>query len=62
MELSGYPEYMQRTSGFVPLPPEKSPSGLAAKQADPADVSILKRSTKETPWPRQGPSTRPLSA
>jgi len=45
----GYPEYMQRTSGFVPLPPKKSPAGPAAKQPDPADVSILKRFTKETP-------------
>ncbi len=49
MGFSGYPEYMQRTCSFVPLPPKKSQTGPAAKQADPADVSILERSTKETP-------------
>jgi len=27
MGFSGYPEYLQRTSGSVPLPPKKSPSG-----------------------------------
>jgi len=32
-----------RTSGFVSFPPKKSPAGPAAKQPDPADVSILKR-------------------
>jgi len=39
----GYPEYMQRTSGFVPLTPKKDPAGPAAKQPDPADISIVKR-------------------
>ena len=27
MGFSGYPEYLQRTSSSVPLPPKKSPSG-----------------------------------
>jgi len=49
MGFSGYPEYPQRTCSFVPLPPKKSPSRAAAKQPAPADVSILERSTKETP-------------
>ena len=49
MGFSGYPEYTQSTSGFVPLPPKKSPPGPAAEQPAPADVSILKRFSKETP-------------
>ena len=39
----GYPEYMKRTSGFVPLLPKNEPAGPAAKQPDPADISIVKR-------------------
>lgn len=39
----GYPEYMQRTSGFLPLPAKRSPEGPVVKQPDPADISILKR-------------------
>lgn len=40
---AGYPEYMQRTSGFVPLPPKHEPAGPAAKQPGAADISIITR-------------------
>ncbi len=39
----GYPEYMKRTGGFVPLPPKNEPAGPAAKQPDPTDISIVTR-------------------
>lgn len=39
----GYPEYMQRTSGFFPLPPRKTPRGPASRQPSGDDVSIADR-------------------
>jgi len=48
MGFSGYPEYLQRTSSSVPLPPKKSPSGSRHQATRSGDVSILERSTKET--------------
>lgn len=39
----GYPEYMRRTSGFVPLPPRRRPEGPPAREPDPAAISLLRR-------------------
>ena len=42
-ERPGYPEYMGRTSGFVPLPPRSEPAGPAAREPGPAALSLLRR-------------------
>ncbi len=39
----GYPEYMERTSGFFPLPPKKHPQGPESKQPTGDDVGITNR-------------------
>ena len=39
----GYPEYMERTSGFFPLPPKKRPVGPDSKQPTGDDVSVTNR-------------------
>ncbi|MHA3703931.1 DUF1295 domain-containing protein [Jatrophihabitans sp. YIM 134969] len=39
----GYPEYMERTSGFFPLPPKKRPQGPESKQPTGEDVSVTNR-------------------
>ncbi|OZM70368.1 hypothetical protein CFN78_25970 [Amycolatopsis antarctica] len=39
----GYPEYMDRTSGFFPLPPKAEPAGPPAGRPSKRDIAILTR-------------------
>lgn len=42
----GYPEYMQRTSGFFPRPPQRAPAGPPALAPEPEDLSVIHRDRK----------------
>lgn len=43
IKRAGYPEYMKRTSGFLPLLPKSAPTGPAARQPNAADINIFNR-------------------
>lgn len=45
MTRPGYPEYAQRTSGFLPWKPRRGPAGPPSAHPQPADISLLRRRT-----------------